>query len=475
QTHPLEIWFVSTAFGVCCASLFLGMKAAADEHASGTVRFLQALPVSMTAPATVKLVLAAATVVVPVLVLAAAASFIEGRTDDAWLRTLYLAPAQSAAWGLPQRVLGLAMCAAAGAVSLLIWMAAAGVNRSDEVRAAAVGIAAIVGWYCLHAVAYYALGVTDARNTVNTTVIWLGPGGPGIGSFGQDGRSPPAGPVAWPGSPRPFLAAAAASHRLLVAWYLTRYARQAPTRHSHGEPQATRRVAAAPDVWPGRPRRSPLTAILWQQTRQSAPLAAIGAATIAGFAAWWTSTSNLYARRDFQEGWVEMTIQFTMMIGVLVAVVAGVGVFLDDLKPGIHGFWRSRPVDLRQWFAVKVLGGLLVTLGILALPAAGALAMAPAHAWVWQDLPFGIYLLATGIGGAFLAGVLAMLLLRRPIFAGLGGLAGFGATSGVLFGLCDWLAIAERSVGATFVTLSALLLAAGAAWTALKHDWGWKT
>lgn len=57
---------------------------------------------------------------------------------------------------------------------------------------------------------------------------------------------------------------------------------------------------------------------------------------------------------------------FTAMIAFLAAAVAGVGLFMEDLRPGVHAFWRSRPIPIDHWFWLKYVGGLACLAGTLA-------------------------------------------------------------------------------------------------------------
>ena len=73
-----------------------------------------------------------------------------------------------------------------------------------------------------------------------------------------------------------------------------------------------------------------------------------------------------------QESRGEVLASLTLGVGFLVTVVAGQGVFLEDLKPKVSLFWRSRPINTTQWFFVKFFTGLtvlVVTFGALLLVA----------------------------------------------------------------------------------------------------------
>lgn len=65
---------------------------------------------------------------------------------------------------------------------------------------------------------------------------------------------------------------------------------------------------------------------------------------------------------------MEMSIPVWIMVGGLVSIVSGIGLWLDDLRPEIHSFWRSRPISPELWFAVKFASSVVITIATLALP-----------------------------------------------------------------------------------------------------------
>lgn len=135
------------------AGMFLGMGVAARENGIGTVGFLQSLPIPMWRAAAAKLFIASLVAATPVMVLTVIsyecyrAGFFDlddigqfhgfGTVDPAVPRTVV------------ECLLRCLLAAVVGTLSILWWVAALGVNRSDEIRAGAIaflGIAAI--WLC---------------------------------------------------------------------------------------------------------------------------------------------------------------------------------------------------------------------------------------------------------------------------------------------------------------------------------------
>ena len=200
--------------------------------------------------------------------------------------------------------------------------------------------------------------------------------------------------------------------------------------------QTIQKRAAAPN-WLGPPRRSPLTAMIWKQLRESLPLPLLGAATIVLAAIWMAAQewdSPAYGANVFQ-----ISYGVWMTMGSFVAIVAGIGAFMDDLRPGLHTFWRSRPISVNQWFAVKFTLSLLTTVVILAVPPL----VVAACFWTQldeirvggDDLP-AIYAMSVAMQiSLFTAAAAAMTLVRHAIYAAIltvGAAMSYGVTVAVI-------------------------------------------
>ena len=447
------------------AGLFIGMYTAAGENGRGTMPFLQTLPVAMRKPAAFKLLMSWFTVVIPVLVLIgwtfAYLSWLgidEAQIADAVERTRHIGVLQ--AWGFNHWLLGIGLSGVLLVSSLLLWMVAAGVNRSDEIRAGALGFLTIaVIWFCLISLAVRA-EKSDLPSLEQGTflVMATAPGGPGfIGAFQE-----------MIGSPVPLINIAVLGHAGLLAWYLRRFGRKAvrPARTLGG------RVKATKSDWLAPPRRSQLTAIIWKQVHETGPLALMAAAAVLVMAslAFWLNKENA-----IQNSFTEILVGITVFVGFLVTVVTGQGVFLEDVKPKVGIFWRSRPVNSTHWFFVKFFTGLtvlVVTFGALFLIAyafdTGRPYLRSDHLGVQVAFTVMFFLLIYTLSMA------SYCLGRQPILSVV-------ATIGILY--CGSFAFAygywtvfdqgpHWSVGLTTLIV-AQVAATAVAWLAVRNDWGW--
>jgi hypothetical protein len=274
-----------------------------------------------------------------------------------------------------------------------------------------------------------------------------------------------------------------ASHASLAAAYIGRFGRLLSGQSQNVEGV---RVPKSP-TWLAPPRRSPIIAIVWKQFRESAPLAAMGATCIA------VITAIVYLAMK-REAAGEMTVSqllfaavaIWMTVGLMVSVVAGVGVFLEDLSPGLNNFWRSRPINTSQWFVVKYSVGLLITTVTLAVP---MLAIA-FYAWVAPDEISTLNMrsneeirITAVIGGlgqivVYNCAIAAIVLLRRPIHAAFAAIV--VALGCLMFSAMLAYSMPLSKMGAEVEAVMALfvaflgLMAVALAWFAVKHDWGWR-
>lgn len=466
-----------TLFVIPIMCLFVAMGIAAREQSAGTIGFLQALPISPKKPASSKLFWGIVSVTIPLLV----------SLGVAWLLRATLGSAAQEAINWDASNYGIAgqawfqvraIVPPLAAVSLLLWFSAAGVNGSDEVRAGAVGLlVAILFWGLISLIAYmlYLFKVHAAQDIAEVGAS-MAPGGIMTFDLGMPltGRAVRTSGWNW------FLTCIMiVSYAGLAVTYVSRFGRLAAGRQQRVEPVAVRELP----TWLAPPRRSPLASIVWKQFRESAPLAAMGAACIALI----TMIVYLSTRTAASGGMTANQLMFMagvvwMIVGVMVAVVAGVGVFLDDLSPSLNGFWRSRPIKIGQWFFVKYVVGLLVTIVTIAVP----LLAAALYAWLAPDglsvsnlrdeVDVRQFALLGGVGQVVVYNyaIAAIVLLRRPIHA---------AFTAIAVALITWVssaAIAEiffrSSQGTVILMLVGCLMLATfvGAWLAMKNDWGWK-
>ncbi len=445
------------------AAIFTGMYTAGGENGRGTMSFLQTLPVTMQKPAAAKLLMSLVATTIPVVaVIGLAYAYLAlFSLDEAW-DGFSAADVLFSTWGFQHWLLGLGLSSILCIASLLLWMAAAGVNRSDEIRAGAAGFLTMaVVWFGLGLLGYWAVKWELPGLDYASVVLAGAPGGPVVVRDLIERES-------WR-SPLPFIISGIVGHAGVLAWYLRRFGRKAvrPAR------TLGKRLKATKSDWLAPPRHSQLTAIIWKQVNETGPLALMAAAAVLVMSVliFWLNPSI-----HVQESRGEVLASLTFGVGFLVTVVAGQGVFLEDLKPKIGIFWRSRPVNITQWFFVKYFTGLTVlvmTFGSLLLL---ALAFDKGDQW----------LLATDNQGEHLAVIASCALIFLLIYTismasyclGQQPIISVVAALGILFfGSYALGVVLNRFDLDGYVGFAAMLVAQVAAtaiaWLALRNNWGW--
>jgi ABC-type transport system involved in multi-copper enzyme maturation permease subunit len=467
-----------TLFVVPIMCLFVAMGIAAREQSSGTIGFLQALPISPRKPATAKLLWGIISVTAPLLIALGIAWLVRAAlgsaAQEAINRDARTYESAGQAWFLVRAVIP-----PLAAVSLLLWFSATGVNGSDEVRAGAIGLLVVVLFWGTLFLAAYTLELLKVNGWEFLELgMAMAPGGIATANLRNLTLIHTGQLSAWD-----LLLALVmlASHIALAATYVGRLGRSAGGRRQTVEHVTVRELP----TWLAPPRRSPFAAIVWKQFRESAPLAVMGAACIALI----TLIIYLSTRREAAGTMTANQLLFIaaavwMTVGVMVAVVAGVGVFLDDLSPGLNGFWRSRPIQIGQWFMVKYVVGLLVTIVTLAIP---LLAVA-LYVWVSPDGLSNLNdhdnldarnFVAMGSFGqvaVYNCAIAAIVLLRRPIHA---------AFTAIVAALLTWLfpvlmteslavSVANQEIAILMFVGYAVVASFVITWLAVKNDWGWR-
>lgn len=437
--------------------MFLGAGIAASEQSQRTIGFLQSLPTSTRRIAVIKLFTAIATVLTPCTV-AIGVAYV-------WMWAGVLPnEAASNPHTLELAVLSYGLAV----VSLLIWMAAAGVNRNDEVQAGAIGLLVILTCWA-------ALGLFVEWPGINPSIsrICYAAAPAGAVTIFQGLSNGPVllAPGAENPSRWPLIVTALVTHGALIAWYVQRFGRVVPGRR-----QAVDTLPRMSEVaWLGPPRVRPWTAILWKQTRETMPLAALGAAAILCVS---ISIASVVYRHsgEFGADFAFAAGMTWMVAGFLVSVVAGIGLLMDDLRPGLHGFWRSRPINPDQWFVIKFTVSLLTTVLTLALPTiiifGGVVAANGGDASLDGYININLIWLLPILGllaqvGAFSIAAAAMAFTRQPVTAAI--VAILTAIGAIAFSE----AYATSAVRlATFIAV-AIATATLAAWLAVRNNWGW--
>lgn len=96
--------------------------------------------------------------------------------------------------------------------------------------------------------------------------------------------------------------------------------------------------------------------LLWLEMRKSIPMALLGLLLAVLLACVDSSEARTLAGRLPHTIWI---------IGFLWSAIVGTGVFSAELDTHLGNFWRSRPIDLKQWFAIKFVVGMLAVVLVL--------------------------------------------------------------------------------------------------------------
>jgi protein-S-isoprenylcysteine O-methyltransferase Ste14 len=471
--------FLGTLLCYCfLAGMFLGFGVAAKENSVGTAPFLQSLPIPAWKAAAAKLAVDSVVAITPIILLFVASYgyFLSESYSVEDLKGLHglrsIEPVQwvgSVHWTGADWFLCCLLAAIVGTLSLLWWAAALGVNRSDEIRAGAIGFLGIVGIcgcmsYLYHLADKYELGTLQESLEVAIAAI---PGGFAT-KFHPTcpwyiAQETAFGRIVWS-------MLGLISHFGVVGWFLYRFGRVSP-KTGRGDGVLSKRAMSASLKGPF---KSQLTAIAWKQMRETGPLAVLALAgifAVAGF----ISLITTYEQTTYdQETFSRLFIGVGGSMSFFVVMVAGIGLYLEELKPGLNQFWRSRPNDLRLWFWVKFLSGMLVlvtVLGIL-LFLTGWSQWSETHNPEWKELWGGTLYVTWMFVITYSLAMTYQCLIRQPIYEALLTMATLWA------GL---LVLSIPSLGKPHLAMVAIGMIASLAvvvtlaWKTVKHDWGWKS
>jgi hypothetical protein len=458
--------------GLVPFTIFVGLVAASGERARRTIPFLQSLPVPMWRVAVVKIAIAILTLVSAIVL---TASFFYVCT----LTRSYFAQSQSPGAANPQSLTGswpldaILICSTVVA-SILIWVAATGVNRKDEISAAAASLVVITVWFFAIGFGSYLLFRNQQQPRwleaamLAATPAW-------IVAFAPGSQFAPY----WPSS----LAVALVVNGSLLAWYVGRFGRVAS---DEVRSQSSAFVAKTKAGWLPPPRRSALTAIIWKQARESVPVVVVGFAgtvLITGIVVV-SNYISLYDPKVFSEAG-EAFSRVGVIMGVFVALVLGIGVCHLDMQPGISTFWRTRPINPDTWFFLKFFTGLVVLMASIYLPNA-FLALAGA-APISSGIATNQWMLPAIQIATFAAALAVYCLVRQPIYSAILTIP-LVYTGLVLVWVSLWIAgrigwAPEPSTSLNEITDAQATIGFGIsfvissilAWLAMRLDWGWKS
>jgi hypothetical protein len=461
-----DVWTaISQSMGFCLiiylvlAGAFVGMSVAAGENSNRTMRFTQALPIPMWQAALARVLVATATVVIPIAVVVVLVWLFVNYVWDGPANFNELANFDNRrhSWGIHDFFISQGVASILGVTSLLWWVAACGVNRTDEVRAGAVAfLVSALLWFVL----FYVMeeDILFLRYAMETVSVAL-PSGPAYSA--NFGYRPLDKSI-------PLLAIIAfVSHALVLAFFLTRYGRSTGRAYTGGKQFLT--------DWfrfrgPSQPFRTQSMAIIWKQVRELGPLALMAVTGILAFIAFTyvSDDPNRWSRHD----WSSLLGGLTLVVAGFVTVVSGIGMIYEDYSRGLPNFWRSRPINLHQWFFLKYVAGVLVL-----VVAFGPLLLIAAKLKDWRMVEREDVVMITLVFLALYAGSLAAYaLVRQPIYAVVLTIAGLWFTPIILFTVQKlfpfWEYNDERFM---YLLLSfEVVFATILAWQAVVRNWGWK-
>jgi ABC-type transport system involved in multi-copper enzyme maturation permease subunit len=439
-------------FGVPTVCIFIGAGLGAGEQSQRTIGFLQALPIGMERAAIAKLIVGGVTVFLP-WVATSAIVFVWIQWD-----VVNEVPPLYMLFGLLMGVVS---------VSLVVWAAAASANLADEVRGGAVAFLTLFAPWAL-------IGIVGHRlpEAVLSFLMSAAPGG--IFAVAIEASGPQ---VAGLSASRLIylllLCATALMVNCAVTYSFVRRfgkATKAPARLSavEGKPEKTAPL--------GPPRLSPGRSVLWRQFRETAPLALLGAATILCI----TLLVSVVVYREseetlFGEFAARLAVSVWAFAGIMISIVAGLGVFLDDLRPELNNFWRSRPINPTQSFFIRYFASLGMTLLALAFPTGVVLLAVALNEDAFRlfvrngDVTLEFFVsVVLAQAAMFSVSMAAMIFIQRPVIAAivasLVGAVGAAVATNVeaASALAIWLVVAG------FVAAAVV-----AAWRAIENDWRW--
>lgn len=465
-----DVWgAISQSMGFCLivyvvlAGAFIGMSVAAGENSNRTMRFTQALPLPIWKAALAKILIGTMTVVIPIaVVVGLVAIFVNFVWDSpANFNELANLGNRRHPWGIHDFFLSRGAASILGVISLLLWVAACGVNRADEVRAGAVAfLVSATLWFVTFYFTEENIFIwhdVQSRNFFETLSVAL-PAGPAFSA--NFGYRPLDKSI-------PLLAVIAfASHALVLTFFLRRYGRT--TGRSYG---GEKQFLADWFRFRGsaKPFRSQSMAIIWKQVRELGPIALLAVGGILAFMgfAYMTGDRVRWSVHD----WGSILGGVTLMVGFFVTVVSGIGMIYEDYSRGLPNFWRSRPMNLHQWFFLKYFTGILV-LVVAFVP----LILTASWLQDWRDVTEGdVTMFALLFLGFYTGSLAAFALVRQPIYAVVLTIAGIWFIPGVLLVISripGWNRNEAQMM--RFLIATQIVLALILAWQAVVRDWGWK-
>ncbi len=345
------------------AAIVLAMRTSHGERTDGTIAFSAALPVSLRRMATVRIVSAALTLAVPIVIAAGilALALAGGLVAQVESRLPgYLTPLEHLG--------SVTAIAILGGVELLLVLSLLGCYLRSQAPIGVVGAVMAFG-------SLITLGKFSSLNQYpwarviygallpQSLVMDWGSGNERGGFYYTD-----------PGF-QYYTDHEVAQYRWIVmslsVFVLALFGRLFVTRYgalrgSSTRPRPRRFRIAFPPILSRIPIRLPgrLPAMIWLELRQAMPLATCGFLVAVLMA---IAIALLGVRVDFSSRPSLLTAlpDSVVIVGMLWPVVVGSGLYSADLGSGLGAFWRSRPISPDLWFWTKFVVGLAAVVGLL--------------------------------------------------------------------------------------------------------------
>jgi hypothetical protein len=487
QNDGFGVAMVLVSWCVVPLALFVGLSSAANERSRGTMAFLQALPAPMWRAALTKLIFGLLTLIMSS---ALTLSLLYGWNRWVDRSTGALTSHDAGRVTVTGNIyLDVFLLFVGLAASLYIWSSAAGVNRKDEVSAAAVALAVMIGWWVLLVVLGFSLFGSNGpiRASIQESIMVFGlstaPAGflPASGPLLEHAKGFP--DLLWYRYLLIVLITATTTHVALACWYVCRFGRTANL--AVRSPQTAVRQPNRLD-WLSAPRETAISAITWKQFRESGPLVLAGVAGIIGITLGvFCANASWFLNRPGE--FVGMVSAVGICIGFAITLIVGIGICFYDVNPQQNTFWRSRPINPDVWYWVKFFAGLLIlvcTLFIPLLAVVKAFQPDPSKTPLTSD---SVTALLLGQAALFAAAVTTTCLVRHAVYGailsvplmycgvvviwmGLKFAGAVGWTNHAPARMAE-MSRSELALGFLFTFVVSAVLG----WLATRYDWGRKS
>ena len=351
-------------FYTICASVFLAMRTALGERTEGTLSFSASLPVSLRRVATVRILGAIATMVIPILVascvlmLALVTGMIEQAAprDMHYINRLTDRDTASLLTSLEQ-LASVTMIASLGGVHLLLILCLCGCWLRSQAQVGFLGAIFGLGSIIASGMLWYGVRMPTLQllygAVLPQSLVVQWSYGMEVGGYTDHELF----------EARWVSMALAIPVLMLIAYFFTRSYGRMP---SVGTTKRWRFRFAMPPVLSRLSFRLPsrLLAMVWLELRQSLPLVSFGLvfALLITIASLMIEPDRGHTIGESLRAEMPHSVAF---VGMLWAVVVGAGLFAAELRSDLGGFWRSRPIPTWLWFSCKFCVGLAVVVLVL--------------------------------------------------------------------------------------------------------------